>query len=109
MDTTAESSDQARGTRDRLVGRLRDIEADAEAMLRMAQRSGSEQFDATRDKFTSSLHQARRELAALEDAAAYKVRRAARTADRAAHEHPYATAGLAAGVGLLVGMLLSRR
>jgi len=25
------------------------------------------------------------------------------------HQHPYATAGLAAGVGLLIGMLISRR
>jgi ElaB/YqjD/DUF883 family membrane-anchored ribosome-binding protein len=37
------------------------------------------------------------------------VRRAARSADIAAHDHPYVTAGLAAGVGLLVGMLISRR
>lgn len=95
--------------RDRLMRSLQDMVADAEALLKSAQRSGSEQFVAARDKFESRLHQARLELASLQDAASQNVRHAARVADAAVHEHPYAAAGLAGGIGVLVGMLISRR
>jgi len=95
--------------RDRLAQSLGQLVDDAEALLKTAQHSGSEQFLAAREKVESRLRHARSELDALEDAAAYNVRRAARKADTAVHDHPYATAGLAAGVGVLIGMLISRR
>ena len=95
--------------RDRLAKSLQELVDDAEALLKAAQRSGSEQFVAARDSLEARVRHAQSELAALEDAAAYNVRRAARAADTAVHDHPYATAGMAAGVGLLVGMLISRR
>ena len=107
MDSTTTSADHT--IRDRLAQNLEQLVDDAEAMLKTAQHTGSEQFAIARDKVESRLRHARSELAALEDAAAYKVRRAARTADTAVHDHPYATAGLAAGVGVLIGMLISRR
>jgi ElaB/YqjD/DUF883 family membrane-anchored ribosome-binding protein len=108
MDT-ATLADKEHAVRDRLSGSLHDMVADVEALLKTAQRSGSEQVVAARDKVESRLHQARGDLAALQDTASYNVRRAARAADGAVHEHPYAAAGLAAGIGVLVGMLISRR
>lgn len=107
MDTPATTSDQT--DQHRLARSLEQLVNDAEAFLKTAQHSGSEQFAAARDRIESGLRHARSELAALEDVAAYKVRRAARAADTAVHDHPYATAGLAAGVGILIGMLISRR
>jgi ElaB/YqjD/DUF883 family membrane-anchored ribosome-binding protein len=95
--------------RDRLASSLQELVDDAEALLKSAQHNGSEQFAAARDKVQTRLRHARSELAALEDAASYNVRRAARVADTAMHDHPYAAAGLAAGVGVLIGMLISRR
>jgi len=108
MDTAA--SPQPDDTlRERLAHSLQDLVDDAEALLKTAQRSGSESFVAARDRVESQLQHARAELAEIEDRAAYKLRRAARATDLTVHQHPYATAGLAAGVGLLIGMLISRR
>ena len=52
---------------------------------------------------------AKDELQRLEETAMVNARHAARVTDRAVHEHPYAAMGVAAGVGLLIGMLIARR
>jgi len=39
----------------------------------------------------------------------HKAREAARVADSAVHTHPYAAIGVAAAVGLLLGVVLARR
>jgi ElaB/YqjD/DUF883 family membrane-anchored ribosome-binding protein len=109
MDSPRHTSPEDHAVRDRLAGNLQEILVDAEAMLKTAQRSGSEQFVAARDKLEARLHQARGELASLQDTAAYRARRAAHSADVKVHEHPYALAGLATGVGVLLGLLIARR
>ena len=42
-------------------------------------------------------------------AAVNRTRAAARATDGYAHDHPWTIAGACAGVGLLLGMLISRR
>jgi ElaB/YqjD/DUF883 family membrane-anchored ribosome-binding protein len=107
MDAPTLSPDTA--TRDRLAHSLQQMVEEAERLLQSAQRTGSEQFVAARDRFETQLKRARSELDALQDTAAYNVRRAARAADTAVHDHPYAAVGLGAGIGMLVGLLISRR
>ena len=96
-------------TRDRLAHSLRQMVEEADHLLKTAQRTGNEQFNAARDKFESRLKQAKSELGELESAAIYNARRAVRAADHTVHEHPYAAMGIAAGAALLIGMLISRR
>ncbi len=107
MDTPTLSTD--RDARERLSNSLKHIVDEAEHLLRNAQRSGSEEWLAARDKFETRLGQARAELSALQDTALYQAKRAAHATDHAVHQHPYAAMGLSAGVGLLLGMLISRR
>jgi ElaB/YqjD/DUF883 family membrane-anchored ribosome-binding protein len=109
MNAESMSSEHDHAVRDRLMIHLQDLVTDAEALLKTAQRTGSDQFVAARDKFESRLQQARSQLEALQEDASYKLRKAARAADTTVHQHPYASAGVAAGIGLLVGMLISRR
>ena len=109
MDTATTPSTTDHAVRERLATSLREMVDEADHLLKTAQRGGSEQFAIARDKFEAQLSRARSELEALEDAAAYSVRRAARAADGAMHDHPYAAAGLAAGIGMLLGMLITRR
>lgn len=99
----------ANDERDRLASSLKAMVEEAEHLLKSAQRDGSEQFSAARERFESQLRLARDELEAMQDHAVRQARRAARAADHAVHDHPYAAMGLAAGVGLLLGMLISRR
>jgi len=107
MDASTTSHDTA--ARDRLATSLKQMVDEAEQWLKTAQRTGNEQFDLARDKFEGQLRHAKAELRHLEDTMAQQARRAARATDQAVHEHPYAAMGAAAGVGLLVGMLVARR
>jgi ElaB/YqjD/DUF883 family membrane-anchored ribosome-binding protein len=107
MDTTTPAIERAGSHR--LAQNLAQLVDDAETLVKTAEHGGGERVAAARERIESGLRHVRSELAALEELAEFKVRRAARAADVAAHDHPYVTAGLAAGVGLLVGMLISRR
>jgi ElaB/YqjD/DUF883 family membrane-anchored ribosome-binding protein len=112
MDTTttpASPMGSDTGARERLAHSLQQMVDEADHLLKNAQRTGSDQFNAARDKFEVQLRHAKEELRRLEDAAVYNAKRAARATDHAVHEHPYAAMGMAAGVGLLIGMLITRR
>ena len=107
--TTPPTTSADQTARDRLAQSLQQMVDEAEQLLKNAQRTGSEQFNAARDKFEVQLRHAKEELRRLEDAAVYNAKRAARATDHAVHEHPYAAMSVAAGVGLLIGMLITRR
>lgn len=112
MDTTATNPapthDDAEH-RQRLAQSLQHMVDETEQLLRSARNSGSEHLEVLRDKLEAQLQKLRSELAALRENTAHHMRRAAHAADTTAHEHPYAAMGLAAGVGLLIGMLITRR
>jgi ElaB/YqjD/DUF883 family membrane-anchored ribosome-binding protein len=108
MDTTTTTTSDTQ-TRERLAQSLKHMVDEADHLLAKAERTGSEQFNAAREKFEAQLHHAKDELRRLEISAIDNAKRAARATDHAVHDHPYAAMGLAAGVGLLVGMLISRR
>jgi ElaB/YqjD/DUF883 family membrane-anchored ribosome-binding protein len=56
-----------------------------------------------------NLKAARHKLADVEDAIKVKTREVARATDDYVHEHPWKAIGTAAGVGLIVGLLIGRR
>jgi len=104
MNATADSN-----ARERLAQSLKHMVDEADHLLAKAERSGSEQFMAAREKFEAQLHHAKDELRRLEVSAIDSAKHAARATDHAVHEHPYAAMGIAAGAGLLIGMLITRR
>lgn len=95
--------------RERLAQSLKHMVDEADQLLEKTQRTGTEQFTAARDKFESQLRHAKEEFQRLEQSAIYNAKRAARATDHAVHEHPYVSMSIAAGAGLLIGMLISRR
>jgi ElaB/YqjD/DUF883 family membrane-anchored ribosome-binding protein len=105
MDTTASAADASHD----LASKLRRLIGEAEDLLRSAADTGDEAFNAARERVSEQVRHMRDELEDLEDKAARNARRAARAADRAVHEHPYGAMGLAAAVGLLIGVLVARR
>lgn len=107
MDATIATQDAS--ARERLTESLKNMVDDADQLLAKTERAGSEQFRAARDRFEAQLGRAKDELHRLEASAVANAKRAARATDEAVHEHPYAAMGVAAGVGLLLGMLISRR
>ncbi len=104
-----DSMEHAEATRDRLASELRSLVADAEEMLKAASRSGNEQLSAVRERLERGVSTARNELTAFQEAALERARMTARETDEYVHEHPWNAVGIAAGVGLLLGVLLARR
>jgi ElaB/YqjD/DUF883 family membrane-anchored ribosome-binding protein len=55
------------------------------------------------------MEQAKVELVHLQDAAVAQAKAAGQAADAFVHENPWKSVGVAAGLGLVLGLLLSRR
>ena len=62
-----------------------------------------------RAKVQATLDRAKDNLHDLQDAAVERAKAAGRATDAYVHENPWQSIGVAAGVGLLLGMLIARR
>ncbi|RZU02984.1 DUF883 family protein [Rivibacter subsaxonicus] len=102
-------SDAANSTTDKLMQDLKVVVGDAEALLKATAGSAGEGASELRQKVQTSLAQARRDLRHLEEAAIERARAAGRAADDYVHDNPWKAIGAAAGVGLIIGLLISRR
>jgi ElaB/YqjD/DUF883 family membrane-anchored ribosome-binding protein len=96
-------------TSDKLVEDLKIVMRDAEALLKATSAQTGEKIQEVRARAEESLRQARTRLTALEDEALQQARQAADATEQYVRENPWQSLGVAAGVGLLVGLLLSRR
>ncbi len=94
---------------EKLLRDLQTVVDDAEALLQATAAQTGERVDGIRARAQASLKQAKTRLLEAEDEALEQVRAAAATADEYVHENPWQAVGVAAGVGLLLGLLLSRR
>jgi ElaB/YqjD/DUF883 family membrane-anchored ribosome-binding protein len=95
--------------RDKLVTDLKLVIADAEELLRQSAGEVGSSAVALRERVEERIRQAREGIARLQDAAIEKARAAGHAADDWVHEKPWYAIGAAAGVGLLVGLLIGRR
>jgi ElaB/YqjD/DUF883 family membrane-anchored ribosome-binding protein len=106
MDNAA---DKIEAARDKLTQEMRSLVNDAEEMLKAASKTGGEQLSSARERLERSVSIAKAELASAERALLERARETARHTDEYVHDHPWTAVGVAAGVGLLVGLLLARR
>ncbi len=70
---------------------------DAERALSNTAGAAGEKFDALRERMRDALEAGRDE-----------AKRRAKQADEMVHEHPYYAVGIAAGIGAVIGILVSR-
>ena len=61
------------------------------------------------DQIEETVNQGKKKLTEMQSALLEKTKYAAQTTDDYVHENPWKAVGLAAGVGLIVGLLLRRR
>jgi ElaB/YqjD/DUF883 family membrane-anchored ribosome-binding protein len=95
--------------REMLAADFKAIVADAEELLQVTANQAGEKAGAVRDRIQQRLRLARAEFDRVETAVIRKVRDSASATDGYVHTHPWAMAGIAAGAGLLIGMLISSR
>lgn len=102
-------NDMTLAQKDKLMADLRVVISDAEELLRL----GAEQTGASavewRTRVQERITEARHKLAELQDSAVARAKAAGHAADDYVHEHPWKAIGAAAGIGLIVGLLIGRR
>ncbi|HUN69453.1 MAG TPA: DUF883 family protein [Burkholderiales bacterium] len=88
---------------------LQTVVTDAEELLKASATQTGERIEKARARAEESLRIARLRLAETTTLIGQNARAAALNVDDQARKHPWATAGIAAGVGLLLGLLIGRR
>lgn len=96
-------------TTEKLFEDLKTVVHDAEALLQATAAQTGEKIESARARARESLQQARQRLAAVEKQVLVEARHAAAGADQYVHANPWQAVGIAAGVGLLLGLLIGRR
>ena len=95
--------------RDKFVTDMKTVISDAEELLRATANQAGEKLGVARERFQESLYQAKVKLAETEAMLAERAKQAARYTDDYVRENPWRAIGVAAGIGLVLGLILSRR
>lgn len=95
-------------SKEKLMQDLQLVVSDAEELLRATAGQAGEKVNAARERIQDSLEAAKARLNVAQEAMIEKTREAARATDEYVHDNPWRAVGIAAGVGLVVGMLISR-
>lgn len=96
-------------TREKLVDEFSAVLTEAESLLDKASRETGDKARDIRSQVEARLLSAKLKLQELEGAAVDHAKHAARVTDDYVHDHPWQAIGIAAGVGLAVGLLMNRR
>lgn len=92
-----------------LVSDIKSVIADAEEVLLATAGQAGEKVEGLRVRVNARLHDAKLRLAHAEAVLVDKTKAAAKATDAYVHESPWTAVGIAAGVGLLVGLVIARR
>lgn len=92
-----------------LIDDLRAVVADAEALLQATAHDAGERAKEARSKAAGSVEQARHRLAELEKELGAEAKALADGAGDWVRDNPLQSLGIAAAIGVVIGVLLNRR
>jgi len=93
----------------KLMEDLRTVVADAESLLSATAHDASEKARDARQRASGSVEQARKRLEELEEELTARAKAAADDAGRYVKDNPWQSIGIAAAVGVVIGLILGRR
>ena len=96
-------------TKAELVAEFKTVIADAEALIKATANQGGEKVDQLRSQAEASLASAKDKIEDLHEDLIEKGREAVKATDDYVQENPWKSVGIAAGIGLVIGLLVSRR
>lgn len=96
---------EIQAAKDRLALDLKNVVHDTELLLRELGGDLNEKGKQARARLMATLESAKGSCSELQEKAMAK----AKVADQYIHENPYKTMGVAFGIGILVGVLVSRK
>ncbi len=100
-DTTA--------AKERLASDFRMVMEDIDKLMKASGSQAESEMSSLRDRISERLEAAKDRAADVQHEALERARRAAHATDDYVHTHPWQAVGLAAAVGVALGMLLGRR
>ena len=95
--------------KEKLVSDLKVVISDTEELLRATAGAAGEKAGELRERLAVRLRDAKERIVDLEVALVDKTKAAARATDDFVHEEPWKAVGVAAAVGLALGVLIGRR
>jgi ElaB/YqjD/DUF883 family membrane-anchored ribosome-binding protein len=96
-------------TKGQLIHDFKVVVADAEALLKATAGHGGEAVAAARARAEESLASVKARMTEAEAALVAKTKAAAKATDEYVHGHPWQAIGIAASVGVVIGLLIGRR
>ena len=105
----ADNTDLANISKDKLVSDMKLVIGDAEEILRATASQAGEKVGELRERIQERLRDAKIRLQDAEAALVDKTKACARATDDFVHEEPWKAVGVAAALGLALGVLIGRR
>lgn len=102
-------NDMASTHKDKLMSDLRVVISDAQEVLRMTADQAGESAADLRSRVQARMNQAKDDLLHLQEVTVARAKAAGHATDEFVHENPWKSIGIAAGVGVVVGLLMNRR
>ncbi|MBI4327694.1 MAG: DUF883 domain-containing protein [Chloroflexi bacterium] len=111
METNYEAIEQAHSAiaRERVRADLETLTRDAEDLLQATAGDVSEKAKEARTRVTAALERAKATCLHMQEQTVDTAKAAAKEADTVIRDHPYESIGVAFGLGLLIGVLVTRQ
>lgn len=103
------ASEVASASSDQLIGEFKALMADAEALIQATEGHADGAIGSIRSKALETIAGAKESISGLEGALTDKAKAVAEGADDFVHRNPWEAVGVAAGIGLLIGLFIRRR
>jgi ElaB/YqjD/DUF883 family membrane-anchored ribosome-binding protein len=103
------SEEMTVANKEKLVTDLKVVISDTEELLRATAGAAGEKAGELRERIALRLRDAKERVADIEAAVVDKTKAAARATDDFVHEQPWKAVGVAAALGLALGVLIGRR
>ena len=103
------STHDTQTAKERVIRDFKAVVVDTEELLKATANQTGERITAARAHMEESLAATKKQLADLEENVIEKTKAAAQATDQLVHENPWQAIGIAAVVGFLLGMLITRR
>ena len=92
-----------------LIGDFKALMADAEDLIKATADHEDGPLGVIRSKALDTLNNAKETISSVEGTVTEKAKVVAERADEFVHRNPWEAVGVAAGLGLLIGLFISRR
>lgn len=111
METNYEAIEKGHSAvaRERIMADLQTLTRDAEDLLKATAGDVSDKAKEARGRVAAALERAKTTYAHLQEQTVATAKAAAKKADTVIRDHPYESIGVAFGIGLLIGVLVTRK